>query len=63
LETTCRFIFQQIGPVLKKKLDEDVILAVEATDTDEPMAKLSFRAEAVDMVASALKEGLGYKRP
>ena len=40
---------------------EDVTLTVEATDADAPMAKLSFGAEAVDMVASALKERVGLR--
>lgn len=39
------------------------MLTVEVTDAAAPMAKLSFKAEAVDMVASALKEGLGYGCP
>jgi hypothetical protein len=59
----CKFIFQKIGPILKQRVDEDVRLIVEATDADAPMAKLSFKAEAASMVASALKEGLGYERP
>ena len=53
-----QFVFERIGPVLKEKLDEDATLTVEATSADEPMAKLSFRAEAADMVVSALKEVL-----
>ncbi len=56
----CQFVFEKIGPVLKKRVDEDVVLTIEAADADGPMAKLSFRAEATDMVASALKEGLGH---
>jgi len=57
------FVFERIGPVIKRKLDEDARLVVEATNAIEPMAKLSFRAEATSMVVSALKEGLGYERP
>ena len=53
-----RCVFEQIGPSLKRKLDEDATLTVEATNADEPMAKLSFKAEASGMVASALKEAL-----
>jgi hypothetical protein len=54
------FVFERIGPHLKQKLDEDAALIIEATNADEPMAKLSFRAEEADMVVSALKEGLAY---
>jgi hypothetical protein len=52
------FVFQTIGPKLKSRVDEDVTLIVEATSADSPMAKLSFKAEATDMVVSALKEVL-----
>jgi len=58
-----QFVFEQIGPALKGKLDEDATLTVEATNADEPMAKLSFKADAADMVASALRDGLRYDRP
>lgn len=54
----CEFVFQTIGPALKNRLDEDATLIVEATSADAPMAKLSFKAEATDMVVSALKEVL-----
>jgi hypothetical protein len=52
------FVFEKIGPALKSRVDEDATLIVEATSADAPMAKLSFRAEATDMVVSALKEAL-----
>jgi hypothetical protein len=54
----CHLIFEQIGPTLKREVDEDATLTVEATTVEEPMAKLSFRAEATGMVVSALKEAL-----
>jgi len=54
----CEFVFQRIGPKLKNKLDDDATLTVEATSADFPMAKLSFKAEATDIVVSALKEAL-----
>ena len=54
----CELVFQRIGPTLKKRTDEDAKLIVEATSAEFPMAKLSFRAEATDMVISALKEVL-----
>jgi hypothetical protein len=50
--------FQEIGPTLKRKADDDATLIVEATSADFPMAKLSFKAEATDIVVSALKEAL-----
>lgn len=58
-----QIVFEKIGPGLKRKLDEDATLIVEATSADAPMAKLSFRAEATDMVVSALKDVLRYERP
>ena|ERR1700691_5518261 len=54
----CSLVFQKIGPTLKGKADEDATLTVEATSADAPMAKLSFKAEATDIVVSALKEAL-----
>lgn len=57
-KSLCGLIFERIGPVLKQRADEDASLTVEATNADEPMAKLSFRAEATNVVASALKEVL-----
>lgn len=54
----CEFVFQKIGPTLKSRVDEDATLIVEATSADAPMAKLSFKAEATNMVVSALKEVL-----
>ena len=54
----CEFVFETIGPILKNRVDEDARLIIEATSRDAPMAKLSFRAEATNMVVSALKEAL-----
>jgi len=54
----CQFVFQKIGPGLKSRAEEDATLTVEATSADEPMAKLSFKAEAAGLVASALKNAL-----
>jgi hypothetical protein len=58
-----QFVFEEVGPGLKQRLDEDASLMIEATTADEPMAKLSFKAEATGMVASALREVLRYERP
>ena len=56
--TMCEFVFQKIGPTLKRKVDEDADLTVEVSSADSPMAKLSFKAEATGIVVSALKEAL-----
>ena len=56
--TLCRFAFETIGPTLKNRADEDVTLAVEVSSADLPMAKLSFKAEAIGVIVSALKEVL-----
>src|ERR1700719_3777134 len=50
----CECVFQRIGPTLRNRVDEDAKLTVEATSSDSPMAKLSFKAEATDIVVSAL---------
>jgi hypothetical protein len=55
----CEFVFQKIGPKLKDQADEDATLIVEVTSADSPMAKLSFKAEAIGVIVSALKEVLG----
>ena len=57
-QNVCRLIFEQMGPALKREVDEDATLTVEATSTEHPMAKLSFKAESAGMVVSALKEVL-----
>jgi hypothetical protein len=59
----CELVFGRIGPVLKSRVEEDARLVVEATSADAPMAKLSFRAEAAENVASALKDVLSYEAP
>lgn len=54
-ENLCRFVFDEVAPRLREHLGEDVKLEIIAAETS-PIAKLSFRAEAVPLVASALKE-------
>lgn len=54
----CEFVFQTIGPTLKSRLDDDATLIVEATSAGTPMAKLSFKAEAIGTIVSALKEAI-----
>jgi hypothetical protein len=56
-QDSCRLVFDRIGPKLKQIAGDDAELTLEATGND-PMAKLSFRAEAADTVVSALKEAL-----
>lgn len=52
----CRFVFETIGPKLKNRADDDVTLTVEVTGADFPMARIGFRAEAIGVIVSALKE-------
>ena len=54
-DNLCRFVFTQIAPCLKDCLGEDVRLEVVAGD-DSAFAKMSFSAEAIPQVTSALKE-------
>jgi len=56
--TLCELVFQRIGPKLKSSVDEDATLTVKMTSADSPMAKLSFKAEAISTIVSALKEVL-----
>ena len=53
-QNLCRFVFDSIAPRLHPYLGEDVKLEVIAAD--RPMAKMSFSAEAIPQVTSALKE-------
>jgi hypothetical protein len=53
-QNLCRFVFDSIAPKLHTHLGEDVKLEVIAAD--RPMAKMSFSAEAIPEVTSALKE-------
>jgi hypothetical protein len=54
-QNLCRFVFDQIAPCLKNRLGEEVRLEVVASE-GSPFAKMSFSAEAVPQVTSALKE-------
>lgn len=53
-QNLCRFVFVTIAPRLHPYLGEDVKLEVIAAE--QPIAKMSFSAEAVPQVTSALKE-------
>lgn len=53
-QNLCRFVFESIAPRVKEYLGEDVKLEVIAGE--RPMARMSFSAEAVPIVTSALKE-------
>jgi hypothetical protein len=53
-QNLCRFVFEDIAPRLKDYLGEDVKL--EVVVGERPMARMSFSAEAVPTVTSALKE-------
>jgi hypothetical protein len=53
-QNLCRFVFEGIAPRIKDYLGEDVKLEIVAGE--RPMARMSFSAEAVPIVTSALKE-------
>jgi hypothetical protein len=53
-QTLCRFVFDSMTPRLTEYLGEDVKLEIIAAE--RPMAKMSFSAEAIPQVTSALKE-------
>ena len=53
-QNLCRFVFDSVAPCLHPYLGEDVKLEVIAAE--QPIAKMSFSAEAVPHVTSALKE-------
>lgn len=57
-QTLCGFVFSSIAPRLREYLGEDVKLEIIAAE-DRPIAKMSFSAEAVPQVTSALKEVVG----
>lgn len=54
-QNLCRFVFEGMAPHLAQYLGEDVKLEVIAAD-EKPFAKMSFSAEAIPQVTSALKE-------
>jgi hypothetical protein len=56
-QNLCRFVFERIAPRVRDHLGEDVKLEVIAGE--RPMARMSFSAEAVPLVTSALKEVVG----
>jgi hypothetical protein len=53
-QNLCRFVFDSVAPRLTAYLGEDVKLEIIATE--QPMAKMSFSAEAIPQLTSALKE-------
>lgn len=53
-QNLCRFVFDSIAPRLTQYLGEDVKLEIIAAE--RPMAKMSFSAEAIPHLTSALKE-------
>jgi hypothetical protein len=61
--TLCRLVFEKLAPRIREALADDATMEIQATTADRPMAKLSFRAEAAEAVASTLKEVLRYGRP
>lgn len=62
-QNLCGFIFDKMAPSLRPYLGEDIRIEVITTD-ERPYAKISFSAEAIPQVTSALKEVVnGYERP
>ncbi len=53
-QNLCRFVFDSMAPRLNPYLGDDVKLEVIAAE--QPIAKMSFSAEAVPQLTSALKE-------
>lgn len=58
-QNLCRFVFEDIAPRFKDYLGEDIRLEVVAGE--RPMARMSFSAEAVPIVTSALKEAVSVQ--
>ncbi len=54
-QNLCRFVFEKMAPSMRPYLGEDIGIEVIAAD-DCPFAKMSFSAEAIPQVTSALKE-------
>jgi hypothetical protein len=54
-QSLCRFVFDGMAPRLKGLFGEDIQLEVIACE-GRPFAKMSFSAEALTQVTSALKE-------
>ena len=54
-QNLCRFVFDQMAPRLKGCLGEEVQLEVVVGERS-PFAKMSFSAEAIPQITSALKE-------
>ncbi len=52
----CQFAFDRLGPKLREKVGEDARLSVEVVDGSQPIGKMSFSAEAIPHITSALKE-------
>jgi hypothetical protein len=56
-QNLCGFIFDKMAPSLRSYLGDDIRLEVIAAD-NAPFAKMSFSAEAIPQVTSALKEAV-----
>lgn len=52
----CGFVFGRLAPQLRQRLGDEARITVEAIGDNDPIGKLSFSAEAISHVASALKE-------
>jgi len=61
-QNVCRFVFDEVGPKLHERLDDEVRASVELLGGNA-VGKLSFSAEAASLIASALKEVNSVQNP
>ena len=54
-KTICQFMFEMLGPRLAEAITGDSVASVEVFNGSLPMGKLSFDAEATNVVASVLR--------
>jgi hypothetical protein len=57
------FVFERLRPGLRSLADDARIRVEASMDCDVPLACLSFRTEATEAIASALKVALVNQRP
>ncbi|SRR6266566_3695124 len=57
------FVFERLRPGLRCLADDAKVMVEASMDCEAPLARLSFRAEATEAVASALKVVLVNQKP
>lgn len=57
------FVFERLRPELRSLADDARVRLEASMDCEVPLARLSFRAEATEAVASALKVALVNQKP